>query len=150
MVRLCRSEMVRLYRFHRLQLRTHVINFPLRLQLFENSVIDYKLQITIIIETFSGGKYARLLLIGSGFEAALCFDFILNVLRFSHVIRDEVEWWQQNKQKIFCRTIPKYASRIVFSKVRITPHKLGCSLVTLSSDNGEHTDSKQTNAAYLL
>ena len=54
-VRLCRSEMLRLYRFHRLQLqlRTHVINFRLRLQLFENGVIDYTLQITIIIETFS-------------------------------------------------------------------------------------------------
>ena len=57
-VRLCRSEMVRLYRLHRLllrlQLRTHVINLRLRLQLFENGVIDYVLQITIIIETFSG------------------------------------------------------------------------------------------------
>ena len=52
------SEMVRLYRFHqlqlRLQLRTPVINFRSRLQLFENGVIDDKLQITIIIETFSG------------------------------------------------------------------------------------------------
>ena len=45
--------MVLLYRFHRLQLRTHVINFKLRLQLLENGVIDYKLQITITIETFS-------------------------------------------------------------------------------------------------
>ena len=35
-VPLCRSEMIRLYRFHRLQLRAHVINF--RLQLFENGV----------------------------------------------------------------------------------------------------------------
>ena len=34
--------------------RTHGINFRLRLQLFENGVIDYKLQITITIETFSG------------------------------------------------------------------------------------------------
>ena len=31
------------YRFHRLQLRTHVINFRSRLQLFENGVIDYDL-----------------------------------------------------------------------------------------------------------
>ena len=46
---ICRSDMVRLYRFHGLQLRTHVINFRLRLQLFENGVIDYKLQITIKI-----------------------------------------------------------------------------------------------------
>ena len=50
------SEMVRLYQFHRLQLRTHVINFRLRLQLFENGVIDYKLQIMIISETFLGNS----------------------------------------------------------------------------------------------
>ena len=50
-VRLCRSDMVRLHRFHRLQLRTHVVNFRLRLQLLENGVIDYILPITI--ETFS-------------------------------------------------------------------------------------------------
>ena len=48
-----------LCRFHqlRLQLCTHVINFRLRLQLFENGVIDDELQITIIIETFSGHHY---------------------------------------------------------------------------------------------
>ena len=44
-VGLCRSEMVPLYRFHQLQLRTHVINFRLRLQLFENGEIDYKLRL---------------------------------------------------------------------------------------------------------
>ena len=37
------------------------------------------------------GHYAGLLLIGSGFDTALGFDFILNVLCFLYVIRDGVE-----------------------------------------------------------
>ena len=45
-----------------------------------------------------GGKYAGLLSLGSGFDAALGFDFILNVLCFFYVIRDGVEWWQSRHQ----------------------------------------------------
>ena len=51
------SEMVRLNPFHRLQLRTHVINFRLRLQLFENGVIDYKLQLRLQSRPLSFSYY---------------------------------------------------------------------------------------------
>ena len=34
----------------------------------------------------------ELLLIGSGFDAVLGFDFILNVLAFHYVIRNGAEW----------------------------------------------------------
>ena len=40
------------------------------------------------------GQYAGLLRLGYGFDAALGFDFILNVLDVLCVIRDGVEWWQ--------------------------------------------------------
>ena len=54
----------------------------------------------------------ELLLIGSGFNADLGFDFILNVLGFLYVIRNGVEWRQWNEEKIFCRTNPKYLCRL--------------------------------------
>ena len=51
--------------------------------------------------TWCSGQYVVLLLIGSRFDDALGFDFILNVLRFQRVIRDGVQWRQKNKQKNF-------------------------------------------------
>ena len=38
------------------------------------------------------GQYAGLLCIGSGFDVALSFDFILNVLDFFSLFRDGMEW----------------------------------------------------------
>ena len=70
-----------------------------------------KLYARVATATWCSGNYAGLILKGSGFDAVIGFDHILNlnVLAFLCVIRDEVEWWQQNKRKIFSRAIPKYA-----------------------------------------
>ena len=52
-----------------------------------------KLCVEAASATWRNGYYARLLLVGCGFDAALGFDFLLNKLGFLCVIRDGVEWW---------------------------------------------------------
>ena len=39
------------------------------------------------------GQDDKLLRIGSGFDVALGFDFVLHVLGFLCLFRDGVEWW---------------------------------------------------------
>ena len=56
-------------------------------------IINRKIALQPATAAWCIGQYAGLLLMRSGFDTALGFDFILNVLGFLCLFRDGVEWW---------------------------------------------------------